>query len=98
MPANITAVESNPDQRSVIDVVISDLHWSNDGESEINERLSRLLIQLRGSEPALCGSGAGAPKAVDEGYLNVLKVAVSRHGELNQSILEKLAELESLLS
>lgn len=98
MPANIAAVETKPDQRSVIDVAISDLHWNNDGQSEINERLSRLLIQLRGADPALCGSGTSAPKAIDDGYLNALKGAVSRHGELNQSILEKVAELESLLS
>ncbi len=96
MPANISAVENTAIQQSVLDVVISDHRWNNEGLSEINEHLSNLLKKLRGEQPSLVG--AVDPKIPEDGHLNVLKSAVARHTELNSSIREKLAEIDSLLS
>lgn len=100
MPENIAAVENNAIksmQQSVLNVVISDHRWNNEGLSEINEHLYILLKALRGEQPCLVGE-VGGLKAPDDGHLNALKSAVLRHAELNNSIREKLAEIDSLLS
>nr|DAV51591.1 MAG TPA: hypothetical protein [Caudoviricetes sp.] len=94
MNSNLVCAEN--ENKSSIDRIINSAHSQNIKQQAIESRLGALLDQLRGAHPV--GNGCAVSTEVIEGALPVLESAVSRHRELNDSILDQVAELESLLT
>lgn len=83
-------------EKSTLERIVQSAILQNSRQQDIESRLDHLLNQLRGD------SGIGGvncqPKPEPHGAIYVLDEAVDRHTELNNSILDKIGELESLLS
>lgn len=95
MNSNLACDAPRP-EKSAIYRIVNSAHSQNVKQQAIEQRLGALLEQLRGTHPMAGGCGK-QPDVVD-GALPVLEDAITRHCELNNSILDQVAELESLLA
>lgn len=82
--------------KSVMERIVNSANSQNERQQVIESRLGVLLEQLRGGG-ASCG-GSCQPKPEPCGALHLLDEAVDRHCDLNSTILDQVAELESLLA